>query len=61
MFINVLLNSGSDQVTQELLVRINEFGEYRMIPSMVGGQYVIRLCVAFEHANEQHIGEKLTV
>lgn len=28
-----------------------------MIPSMVGGKYVIRFCVTYEHATEEHIGE----
>lgn len=46
----------SDAVNREFLARINHSGTYHMIPSMVGGKYVIRFCVNYEYATEEHIG-----
>lgn len=39
------------------MARINHSGKFHMIPSMVRGKYVIRFCVTYEHATEEHIGE----
>lgn len=47
----------SDEVNREFLARINHSGKFHMIPSMVRGKYVIRFCVTYEHATEEHIGE----
>lgn len=53
----LFLFSATDLVNQELLKQINLPRKFHMIPSMVGGKYVIRLCVTFEHAKEGHIGK----
>lgn len=45
----------ADNINQELLAQINHSGKMHMIPSMVNGKYVIRFCVTYEHATEEHI------
>lgn len=32
-----------------------------MIPAMVRGKYVIRFCLTYEHANQEHIGGEINI
>lgn len=45
----------SDPINRELLARINHSGRFHMTPAMVRGKYIIRFCVTYEHATEEHI------
>lgn len=56
-------NRQADRVNQELLSRMNQSGHMHVIPSMVRGKYIIRFCVTYEHATEEHIGKtnKITI
>lgn len=47
----------SDRVNAELLQRMNESGKIHMIPTTFRGNFVIRMCITNEHANEEEIGE----
>uniref|UniRef100_A0A336L4L2 CSON004112 protein n=1 Tax=Culicoides sonorensis TaxID=179676 RepID=A0A336L4L2_CULSO len=44
-----------DHINRELLARINHSGKFHMTPAMVKGKYIIRFCVTYEHAKEEHI------
>lgn len=46
-----------DHINRELLARINHSGNFHMTPAMVKGKYIIRFCVTYEHAKEEHIGK----
>lgn len=45
----------SDPINRELLARINHSGKFHMTPAIVRGKYIIRFCVTYEHATEEHI------
>lgn len=44
-----------DLINRELLARINHSGRFHMTPAMVRGRYIIRFCVTYEYATEEHI------
>lgn len=46
-----------DHINRELLARINHSGNFHMTPAMVKGKYIIRFCVTYEHAKQEHIGK----
>ncbi|XP_055533927.1 aromatic-L-amino-acid decarboxylase [Wyeomyia smithii] len=44
-----------DCINRDLLARINHSKKFHMTPAMVGGKYIIRFCVTYEHATPEHI------
>lgn len=47
----------ADLVNAEFLERMNESGKIHMIPTTFRGNFIIRMCITNEHANEEEIGE----
>lgn len=45
----------NDYINRDLLARINSSGRFHMTPAKVGGKYIIRFCVTYEHATAEHI------
>lgn len=48
----------NDYINRDLLARINSSGRFHMTPAKVGGKYIIRFCVTYEHATAEHIGKR---
>lgn len=53
-----LPNRHNDYINRDLLARINSSGRFHMTPAKVGGKYIIRFCVTYEHATAEHIGKR---